>query len=119
MSGLKSAYRTSGEIFKQASKLYQPGLLEQLKGIKEKDIVVVRGQYDHVETLLSTLKVPYELIEPESIESHNGGRVMFVNCKSYDGVSKGTLNAVKTFVREGGRVVTTDWSLGLISKAFP
>lgn|SRR3989344_2029614 len=116
---LKSAYKTSGEIFRQVSKMYQPGLLDQMKAIKNGEIVVVRGQYDHIETLLDTMKLPYELISPKEVASHNGGRVMFVNCSSYDCIDKKTKDTVKEFVNDGGRLVTTDWSLGFVLGIFP
>lgn len=114
---LKSAYKTTGAIFQQVSRLHSPGLVEQLSAIGGNDIVVVRGSYDHIEKLLDTLKVPYSMMDSEEIGSHNGGRVMFVNCKEYG--SSGPRKAVQQFVEEGGRLVTTDWSLSLVSHAFP
>jgi len=117
---MKSAYDTSGKIFQQVSMRYQPGLLEQLQSIDKQDIIVVQGTYDHVEKLLDTIKVPYTMISPDSISSHNGGRVMFVNCRSYDGsLAKKTKDVVTNFVEEGGRLITTDWSLGFVNKIFP
>jgi len=121
---MKSAYKTSGIIFEQVSKLYQPGLLEQLRAIGDQEIVVVTGMYDHIEKLLDTLKVPYSQINSEDIASHNGGRVMLVNCKAYgtegeSPVSKKMKDPLREFVSEGGRLVTTDWALGLVTKTFP
>jgi hypothetical protein len=114
---MKGAYETSGKIFEQVSKKFQPGLYEQLKAINPGELVVVQGQYDHIETLLDTLKVAYELIAPEAMATHNGGRVLFVNCKDYRaGVP---VKALQGFVRDGGRLVTTDWALGLVAKTFP
>ncbi|MBI1969872.1 hypothetical protein HYS48_04210 [Candidatus Woesearchaeota archaeon] len=114
---MKEAYKSSGQIFEQVSKLRSPALYQQLKAITPGELVVVQGQYDHIEALLDTLHVPYELITPEQMKSHNGGRVWFVNCKPYDGgVPK---KAVEQFVQEGGRLVTTDWAQGLVAKVFP
>jgi len=61
--------------------------------------------------------VPFELIQPEAVNTHNGGRVMFVNCRAYD--AGAPVKGVRQFVEEGGRLVTTDWALGLVAKAFP
>lgn len=127
---MKGAYITSGKIFEQVSKLHNPGLLDQIRDGNPKDIVVVSGTYDHVERLLDTIKVPYTQIDSSQIASYNGGRVMLVNCKSYgnggaffddenQGLSKKLKESMKGFVAEGGRLVTTDWSLGLVQKAFP
>ncbi len=114
---LVKAYASSGKIFEQVSMRNSPAMLEQLRATKPGEIVVVKGTYDHMEKLLDTIKVSYEMIDSEDIEKHNGGRVMFVNCKAYDnGVPKG---ALEQFVHQGGRLVSTDWALGLVSKAFP
>lgn len=117
MESMKKAYETTGKIFNTVSIRNQPLMYEQLRAIGPGEIVVVRGTYDHIEKLLDTIKVPYDIIDSEDIASHNGGRVMLVNCKSYDtGVPT---KAIQTFVTEGGRLVTTDWSLSLASKSFP
>ncbi len=120
---MKSAYITSGKIFEQVSKLHNPGLLDQIRDGNPRDIVVVNGTYDHVETLLDTIKVPYTMITSDQIASYNGGRVMLVNCASYGNcegpVSKKLKDGLSAFVNEGGRLVTTDWALGLVEKTFP
>lgn len=115
---IKKAYETSGKIFEQVSAKSSPGMFEQLKAIKEGEIIVVRGTYDHIETLMDILKVPYGLIGPEEITKNNGGRVMFVNCHTY-GNSEPRKNWVKEFVEDGGRLVTTDWAISLVSNVFP
>ncbi|MBI5065396.1 hypothetical protein HZA97_04100 [Candidatus Woesearchaeota archaeon] len=114
---LSKAYSTSGKIFEQVSKKANPALFEGLKAIEPGEIVVVRGTYDHIELLLDTLKVPYSLIDAESIPKHNGGRLLLVNCKSYGDVPG--KEAVKDLVREGGRLVTTDYALSFVTNVFP
>ncbi|MDO8628795.1 MAG: hypothetical protein Q7R56_03500 [Nanoarchaeota archaeon] len=115
---MKAAYATTGKIFEQVSMRTQPGMYKQLKEVAPSDIVVVQGQYDHIEKLLDTLKVPYALISPEEITSHNGGRVMFVNCATYAPAPKREA-VIKAFVEQGGRLVTTDWAVGLVERTFP
>ncbi|HLC55214.1 MAG TPA: hypothetical protein VJJ75_01640 [Candidatus Nanoarchaeia archaeon] len=115
---MKSAYATTARIFEQVSMRMQPGMYEQLKAIQPNDIVVVKGQYDHIEKLMDTLKVPYALIDPSEIATHNGGRVMLVNCITYEPSPKRE-KAVKAFVEQGGRLVTTDWAVGLVERVFP
>lgn len=116
--GMNSAYQSSGKIFEQVSKKVNPGLIEQLKEVKPSDLIVVRGTYDHIEKLLDTLHVPYTLIGREEISKQNGGRVMFVNCMDYSN-NGAYVKAVQSFVEGGGRLVTTDWAVGLLAKAFP
>src|SRR5512140_2661400 len=105
---MENAYKTSMKVFEQVSIKTNPGLLEQLRQIEPTDIVVVKGTYDHIQKLLDTMQVPYQLISPSDIPSHNGGRVMFANCHTYSG---GKIpSAAKEFVDDGGRLVTTDWA---------
>ncbi|MBI4440620.1 hypothetical protein HY639_00485 [Candidatus Woesearchaeota archaeon] len=114
---IDKAYKSSAIIFDQVSRLQNPGLYDQIRAVTKRDIVVVKGAHDHVETLLDTLEVPYELIDAGALKKHNGGKVIFVNCSSYNNdVSNGMLSS---FVQEGGRVVSTDWAVGLIERAFP
>ena len=116
-SGLSKAYLSSGKIFEQVSMRASPGLLEQLRATKPSDIVVVKGVHDHIEKLLDTIKIPYTLIDVEEVPGYNGGRVMFVNCKSYEtGVPT---KAIRNFVEGGGRLVTTDWAVDFVAKTFP
>ena len=113
---LSKAYGTTGKIFEQVSVRNSPGLVQQLKALEPGEIVVVSGTYDHVETLLDTIKIPYTMITPSEIKTNNGGRVLLVNCATYTSAPNATIEA---FVNEGGRLVTTDWAIGLVSKVFP
>jgi hypothetical protein len=114
---MSKAYNTSMKIFEQVSVRNQPGLIEQLQAISPGEIVVVKGTYDHIETILDTMKVPYDYIQPGEMATHNGGRVMFINCRTY-GEGKSP-QAAKDFVEAGGRMVTTDWAVSLLTHAFP
>ncbi len=127
---MKKAYITSGKIFEQVSRRHNPGLLEQIRDCNPRDLVVVQGTYDHMEVLLDTIKIPYTKISPGEIAAYNGGRVMLVNCSSYgnaggeldddnQAVSQQLKSRVHEFVAEGGRLVTTDWALGLVQRVFP
>lgn len=117
MTGMKETYATTGKIFAEVSMRKQPGLYEQIKAVAPNDIIVVKGVHDHVETLLDALKVPYKMIDQSDVKNQNGGRVLIYNCKGYDnGVP---VKATQEFVNEGGRLVTTDWALGVVTKSFP
>lgn len=115
---LDKAYKTSGKIFEQVTKRTSPALAEQLARIEAGEIVVVHGVHDHVETLLDTIKIPYHMISPGEVDTYNGGRVLFVNCRGYN-ESGVPVEAVQEFVSGGGRLVTTDWALAFAAKCFP
>lgn len=114
---ISKAYDTSMKVFEQVSMKASPKMYEQLRAIGPGEIAVVRGTYDHIETLLDTMKVPYDLIEPEQIPARNGGHVMFVNCRTYG--NEKAVGGARRFVDEGGRLVTTDWAISLVTRAFP
>src|SRR3989344_6825594 len=114
---MDKAYASSGLIFEQVSLRQNPGMLEQLKAVKPSEIVVVRGDYDHIEKLLDTLHIPYDLITPDQAKTHNGGRVMYVNCRIYG--NGPAVDAAQAFVEQGGRLVATDWAQTLVARAFP
>ncbi len=114
---LNKAYATTGKIFEQVSIRNNPAMYEQLRAIEPREIIIVRGDHDHIEKLMDTIKVPYTFLEPEDISKHNGGRVMMVNCRMYDSVPQKKF--VEELVREGGRLVTTDWALSFANKVFP
>ena len=126
---MNKAYQTSGKIFEQVSKRYNPGLLEQIRDTDPKNIILVKGVHDHIEMLLDTIKIPYTPTTASDLPGYNGGRIMLVNCMSYGTtgepadtengtVSKKLKDTVREFVSGGGRLVTTDWALGLVQKTF-
>jgi hypothetical protein len=123
--GLSDAYATSAKIFAQVSKRNDPGLAAMLETVKPGDIAVVRGVHDRVQEVLDALKMPYEMFENISAPKlYDNAKVVFVNCQGY-GIEaesdnpKTPKNRIRSFVKNGGRLVTTDWALGLVEDAFP
>ena len=112
---LAKAYTTSMKVFEQVSVRRNPNLLEELKSIQPGEITVVQGTYDHIEKILDVLKVPYEM--SGTLSAKDGTRVLLVNCKSYDGCHAN--EGMRHFVEEGGRLVTTDWALRVVTTNFP
>ncbi len=50
----------------------------------QRDIVVVTGQYDHVQDVLDRLEIPYSQIDPERLPKHDlsKAKVVLINCHS-------------------------------------
>ncbi len=117
--GISEAYNTSGKIFTAVSQRYQPQLADQIRAIEEGDVTVVRGTYDHIEKLLDKIKVPYATINSEEITPSLQTKVLFVNCKEYSSAPETQVVATKKYVENGGRLVSTDWALSLVERAFP
>src|SRR5262249_51748510 len=99
-----------------------------LKGIKREDILVVRGTFDKMEVVLETLKIPYTLVSPLEVAhgyDFTKHRLVFWNCTD-PGISfppryvQGLLASLREFVRGGGFLFTSDWSVSyLLARAFP
>ncbi len=48
---MHSAYRVAGELIKDRLKEQNPDALRELEGIKDADVIITRGQYDHIENV--------------------------------------------------------------------
>jgi hypothetical protein len=114
---MEEAYKTSMIIFDQVSKRITPTLYEQLRSIEKGEIVVIPGAHDHIEKVLDTMQVPYEMKSADEIENLNGQRVVFANCTTYHHQKHGKM--AREYVNGGGRLITTDWALSLMTMAFP
>lgn len=95
--------------------------LEELR--KGKNIVVVRGEYDHIETVLEVLGVPYNIINQEKVNQldfcFNKADTVFINCAG-SVLDRSGISRIREYVEYGGRLVTTDWAVEqVVKKAFP
>jgi hypothetical protein len=109
-----------GFVLRERMKRDRPADFELLAKVKRSEIVVVRGSYDHVETVLGFVNAPHILIDPEDLEQAelNAGQLLLINCPGQ--ISAKAIEKVRKFVNAGGFLFTTDWSLlNVIEKAFP
>jgi hypothetical protein len=91
-----------------------------LERVEAADIVVVDGCYDHVEQVLSAIEMPFTRISPDDVAAMRlrPHQLLIVNCPGQIG-ERGAAK-VRSFVREGGSLFTTDWALRhVIEPAFP
>jgi hypothetical protein len=118
--GMNNAYRIAGELLKDRLKDVDPGTLSELQDIKKADVIVVKGQYDHIEQVLSLAGTPFTLIMPQHLDDAElrPDQIVFINCPGQIG-PKG-LRKLTTFVSSGGFLFTTDWALKhVLETAFP
>jgi hypothetical protein len=109
-----------GFVLRERMKRDRPTDFQLLAKVKRSEIVVVRGSYDHVETVLGFVHAPHILIDPEDLERAelNAGQLLLINCPGQ--ISEKAIEKVRKFVNAGGFLFTTDWSLlNVIEKAFP
>ena len=114
------AYKIADELIKDTLREKAPDQFEELEGIAEADILVVRGVHDHIQRVLRLADTRFTLVTPVALNSAElrPDQVMFVNCGAkFD--QKG-LRKIGSFVREGGFLFTTDWALrDVLEAAFP
>lgn len=58
------------------------GTLSALREGSQRDIVVVTGQYDHIQHVMDRLELPYMVIDPEQLPKYNlsNCKVLLINC---------------------------------------
>ena len=117
---MKNAYRIAQEMLDDRLKERDPDAYADLQDIKGADVIVIKGEYDHIEQVLSVSETPCTIIKPEDLNHAElrPDQIVFVNCP---GKIKGQgLRKLTTFVSDGGFLFTTDWALrNVLEKAFP
>jgi hypothetical protein len=89
-TGKSSAPVSDAEVEKDptaALRARRAGDLDQLRHGSQKDIVVVRGQYDSVELVLARLGIPHRVVDPEKLPETDlsGSKILLVNCHTLYG----------------------------------
>lgn len=119
-SQMQEAYKISGYIVKERLTSENKNNERVIKNISKSDLVVVKGTYDHIHLVLSSLNLPYSEItqiqlKDIKLEPH---QTVFVNCAS--SFPAEDARRLATFVAEGGQLITTDWALkNILEVAFP
>ena len=119
-NSMNKAYRIAQEMLNDRLRERDPEAFDDLKDIKEADVIIIRGEYDHIEQVLSMSGTPFTLINPKELEHAElrPDQIVFVNCPGK--IRANGLRKLTTFVNEGGFLFTTDWSLKhVLEKAFP
>jgi hypothetical protein len=89
--------------------------------LNRRDVLVVEGSYDHVETVLDLLGLQHERVNIKHLEKTRFERrkVILINCSS-ESPSLGTVERLRRFVEQGGYLLTTDWGIeNVLRRAFP
>jgi len=111
----------------RASAAVQRGIgrgIRRLRGLPANRIVIVKGEFDEMETVLSLYKVPHITIERAHLVSYSlrNAKVLCLNCgRSPTALQKNVLvKKIKAFVERGGWLITSDWTLApYLTSAFP
>jgi len=89
--------------------------IENLRGIPPDRIVVVRGEFDHMEKILALYGIPHTVVSRDELRTRRWPRMrmLCINCDQLPPpLQSATLaTAVKRFVAEGGWLITSDWAV--------
>ena len=114
------AYKAAAHITREQLRRDAPERARALDAVKQSDVVVVAGEYDHVESVLEALEVPHTVIGTSDVERLDlrPEQLLIVNCPGV--VSAAAITRIRAFVEAGGSLFTTDWALKhVLEPAFP
>jgi hypothetical protein len=114
------AYRAAAHITKEQLMRDDPERARVLDEVVQSDVVVVAGEYDHVESVLRALEVPHTVVSTADVDrlELRPEQLLIVNCPGV--VSAAATTRIRAFVEAGGSLFTTDWALRhVLEPAFP
>ena len=116
---MKKANYMAAEILKKRMKKRRNKDLLMLRRAGAADVVVVRGTYDRVQDVLKALKLKHVVIPARLVAKLPlmSTQTLMVNCPGR--LNSKAIAKVRQFVKTGGFLVTTDWALTLLTRAFP
>lgn len=117
---MRRAYGVSGKLFRERLAQERPEDADELSRIEPAEVVVIRGQYDHMHLVLETSQVPFLHLRPSQLAGADWDRmqVLLINCPGH--LPDDALERIAPWVRKGGYLLTTDWALKhVIQPAFP
>jgi len=117
---VEKAYLASWKLLREKMKKERKEDLELIDKVEESDIIVVSGQYDFIENVFQSLGIPHTVTSPEEVGDFplSSRQLLLIDCPGY--LDDRGIEKVRGFVRDGGFLFTTDWSLqNVLEKAFP
>ena len=118
--GMKRAYRLARELLWDRLDDTSPGTTEILKQVHQADLIVVQGQYDHIESVLESAGMPFSVITASRLDRAKlrPDQIVFINCPGL--ITSKSVRKLQQIVHEGGFLFTTDWALKhVLQPAFP
>ena len=116
MTTMERAYDLAAAAVRERLAQQRPERLELLRSLGEGDVLVYSGTYDSVQEVLKRLDIPFSM-RPTVAKLRNA-RIVFANCSSSG--NKTLVKHAEPFVRNGGWLVSTDWSLlNVVECCFP
>ena len=117
---MQKAYEVASKMNMKMIERENPEDLKYLKSVKESDIIIVTGSYDHGQVIFELSGIPYSLIGPNEVSSVElrDDQILYINCPG--NIEQRSLERIKSFVFSGGMLVTTDWALkNVLEQIYP
>ncbi len=110
----------ASELLQRKLRNEDPQKKALLDAVRGKDIIVVAGSMDHIDQVLRAAHIRFTQIQPHEVAGYplKQDQIVMINCPGR--IPGAGLERIKKFVRAGGLLYTTDWSLAnVIEKIFP
>ena len=65
------AYQASSKILKEEMRQKAPSELKDIESVKESDIIIIEGTYDHGEVVFELAEIPYTVVSSHQFESED------------------------------------------------
>jgi hypothetical protein len=107
-------------VFRQWLELGNPGLIGNVPHIQKSEIIEIRGKWDNAGHILHSFGLPYTQVNANELNEKSLQRckVLIVNCGAH--ISTESQNLIRSFIAQGGYLVTTDWALNeCVTPCFP
>jgi hypothetical protein len=72
---MRRAYGVSGKLFRERLAQDRPDDADELSRIESSEVVVVRGQYDHMHRVLEASQVPFLHLRPSQLTGADWDRM--------------------------------------------
>jgi hypothetical protein len=98
---------------------------EELQNGRKEEILVLQGDFDGVQDVVDSLKIPNTVCSRDAFGRQDLSRckTLIVNCSDYRGsghLKKADFERIRAFVSAGGYLFTSDWGLAdVLEEAFP
>jgi hypothetical protein len=123
----KVGERSSGDVDTVVATIRRNRALdyEELKSGKKEEILILLGDFDGVQDVVDSLKIPNTVCARDAFgrQDLSKCKVLIVNCTDYRGsghLKKGDIERIRNFVNSGGYLFTSDWGLAdVLEDAFP
>jgi len=119
---MADAYNAAASMMKGEMDKYNQKSVSTLRSLTEKDIVIVKGDYDKIEEVFKKAGTPCTVVSPQQLSNYglSPEQAVFVNCLHEGKINGRGIDNLRHYVDKGGYLTTTDWALkAVVEKAFP